>query len=203
MIPAQHKPTLFGFCDKQQNHLTRLLSGLACCTATFLCIYIDCLAVKESPITQLDVLLTSRGNTACQRQVSKLYYTSYQVYVINKYINTVYHILYTNINQWIILALQSKQLFPHLRPTQTSARNMINSSSKDDPWVAATCAEDFIGAPNTSTVGREINHHPQFEIAAPHIEGKWLINWYWLPEERIRTFSARASNKLSCKSSSM
>lgn len=40
MIPAQHKPTLFGLCDKQQNHLTRLLSGLACCTATFLCILI-------------------------------------------------------------------------------------------------------------------------------------------------------------------
>ena len=88
MIPAQHKPTLFGFCDKQQNHLTRLLSGLACCTATFLCIYIDCLAVKESPITQLDVLLTSRGNTACQRQVSKLYYTSYHYIYINKYIDT-------------------------------------------------------------------------------------------------------------------
>ena len=112
MIPAQHKPTLFGFCDKQQNHLTRLLSGLACCTATFLCIYIDCLAVKESPITQLDVLLTSRGNTACQRQVSKLYYTSYQVYVINKYINTVYHILYTNIKSVDYISSAIKTAFP-------------------------------------------------------------------------------------------
>ena len=104
------------------------------------------------------------------------------LYIIPVYVNNIYiykHIyhIYTNIKEWIRLALQSKQLFPHLRPTQTSARNMINSSSKDDPWVAATCAEDFIGAPNTSTVGREINHHPQFEIAAPHIDGKWLIAW--------------------------
>lgn len=70
------------------------------------------------------------------------------------------------------ISSEIKTAFPTPGLAQTSARNMINSSSKDDPCVAATCAEDFIGAPNTSTVGREINHHTQIEIAAPHIDGK-------------------------------
>ena len=54
---------------------------------------------------------------------------------------------------------------------------MINSSSKDNPCVATTCAEGFVGAPSTFTVGREIDHHPQFEITPPYIDWRRLDVW--------------------------